>query len=177
MRMTSLFVLLAVGVSGSRAVAGDPSELGAYIIYVESGWNSHEEDARADALEHVRAHLMVHLQAQKPPIRSIPSIERIEREFATKELPTRSEWFPSPINDKMFKVDLRGEITPEQIRELRSIDRMWWLARMGGIGLTLMVVLVLFFRLDDWAKGRITHWLGLGAAAILMTTALVLTLI
>lgn len=177
MRMTKLFVLLAVATTGSRANAGDPSELGAYIFPVESGWNSHKEDAWDDALQHARAHLMVHLQAQKPPIRTTPSVERIRNAFVISEMPSREEWFPTPINDKMYKVELEVEITPQQVRELRSIDRMWWLARMGGIGLTLMVVLVLFFRLDDWAKGTITHWLGLGAAAILVATALILTLI
>jgi hypothetical protein len=58
------------------------------------------------------------------------------------------------------------EVTADQIRELRTRNRV--ADSLRGLGGLLAVSLAGFFflRLDEWSKGYLTSWLALAAAAL-----------
>jgi len=169
-------VSLSVAAFGSPAVA-DPSDAQAYIFSARSGWNSHEADAKADALSHAREHLAAYLRNLPSPVRSLPTDEQLWNEHVFSTLPVQREKFGTPINAEMYKVEIEVEITPEQLRKLRAEDRVRLLFRWGGVALAGMILAAAFFRLDDWAKGYLTKSLAAGAVAILVLVAVAAWLI
>jgi hypothetical protein len=57
-------------------------------------------------------------------------------------------------------------VTAEQVRELRSQERVASGMRVLGIVVAVALAGFLFLRADEWTKGYLTHWLALGAALL-----------
>jgi len=143
-----------------------------------------EAEAEEDALAQARDVVEQKLLALDPPVRHKPSISEVKAEFIRKD----SRTVRQPDADEKEKEVLAGygmsdnrvfveydvEVTAEQVRELRSQERVAAGMRVLGVVVAVALAGFLFLRADEWTKGYLTHWLALGAALLAGGAAAVL---
>lgn len=173
---SSLFpLILMLGTLSNCAVAGvaapseAPPETLPYIFHVESRWCVTAEQAREDALQQARAHLQAYLQTLRPPVEVVPTIEQIQQHMLRSSFTTEPKHFPPPIDEKMMKVALEIELSPDDLRQLRAQDRAFWGTKLFAGMFALLAVVTLFFRLDEWTRGYLTSWLGLAGLVLFLS--------
>jgi hypothetical protein len=129
-----------------------------------------DEDAVARACELV-AQKLAELD---PPIEYRPSPGEVRSEFVRKD--SRTVRPPTPeekqklaeagiAGDRVF-VEYDVEVTANQVRELRSQDRVSAALRVLGVLFALALAAFLFLRADEWTKGYLTSWLALAAVTL-----------
>ena len=134
-----------------------------------------EAEAEEDALTQARDLVEQKLAALDPPVRYKPSIGEVRSEFVRKD--SRTVRQPSEEekatfvryelpNTNLVYVEYDVEVTADQVRELRSQERVSGGLRVLGILVTVALAGFLFLRADEWTKGYLTHWLALGAAVL-----------
>lgn len=130
--------------------------------------------AEADAIMVAQQKIGEQLRALHPPIETLPSAEMIRKDYLRNGAfqvvhPTEEDrrlWQSKNLEPNRVWVELESlEITAEQLRQLRSTERLqlgsWW----AGIGLVVLAALWGFFKFDAWTRGYLTMILGLGFAA------------
>jgi hypothetical protein len=136
---------------------------------------STEALAEDDALLAARDRLVEAFEAQNPPITHKPTVEEVRRRYLkpgsakvvdpnTIDPEVRNTWKRAkPDHETWVEVDV--EVSHDQLRDLRSDDR---LGAAGGLAAAAFVVLAAlygFLRVDAWTKGYLTGGLALAAAA------------
>ena len=87
----------------------------------------------------------------------------------------------NPAEKEMFaKYEIKGnpvyveydvEVTADQVRELRTRDRVGSSLRIFGAIAAVALAGFLFLRLDEWTKGYLTRWLAIAAVLLAGGTA------
>jgi|GEM_PF-758075 len=133
-----------------------------------------EAEADARALEDAQKLIVKKLAELDPPVDYVPPLAVVKNEYLKKDsrlvrLPTDAEKTELAkfgyASDRKY-VEYTVEVSAEQVRELRTRNRV--ADGLRGIGLLAGIALAgfLFLRLDEWSKGYLTSWLALGAAAL-----------
>ena len=168
-RGSVLLILILICFPSSARVeqppnGGAPVREGNSFRFVAQGeYRGQLTGARDSTLHAAQDQLRDWLGKQNPPIQHVPSLDTMRREMLLREHPPHEE---TVLSDTMYKVAMEFELTPVQIRSLRSSDRtavgLWIL-----VGITAILgVLSLFFRVDEWTKGYLTRWLIVAGALI-----------
>lgn len=133
-----------------------------------------EAEAEARTLEDAQKLIEKRLQELDPPVAYRPSIAVVKNEYVKRDsrlvrLPTESEKnviAQAGYSAERKYVEYTVEMTSEQVRELRTRNRV--ADALRGLGVLAAVSLAGFFflRLDEWSKGYLTSWLALAAAAL-----------
>jgi hypothetical protein len=134
-----------------------------------------EEDAFANAQNVIEQRLA----ELDPPLKYRPSLNEVKTEYIRKD--SRSTRPPSEAVKEVYKnefanekidpdklkyVEYDVEVTADQIRDLRTRDRITLAFRVFA-GLTCVAMACfLFLRADEWTKGYLTHWLAFAAVAL-----------
>jgi hypothetical protein len=138
-----------------------------------------KDQALADALAVARIELMKQLEALDPPIHARPSMATMKSEYVkgdVRELPLSDEKNlvkQSKLNPNVRYVEIDLELTEHQVQQLRATERVTTAFRVGGVLFALIAAAYAFLRLDQWTKGYLTTWLGVGAAAVVLVVAVV----
>ena len=133
-----------------------------------------EAEADADALGQASELVSKKLAELDPPVRYKPSIGEVKADFIRKDSrnvrgldPEEKENFAHyGVTADLVKVEYDVEITADQVRELRSQERVSSGLRVVGAAFALALAGFLFLRADEWTKGYLTSWLALGAVAV-----------
>ncbi len=116
------------------------------------------------------------LRKLDPPIEYLPSRAVVRNEFAIpnsrrprspsdEEIRAMTKAGIENANDHVY-VEYTVEMTADQIRELRTRDRVGHGFRIVGMVSAIALAGFLFLRLDDWTKGYLTSWLAFVAVAL-----------
>jgi len=138
-----------------------------------------EAEAEEDALTKARDEVEQELAKLDPPVKYRPSLNEIKNEFARKDSRTirppsageRELFANSGFGSNLVYAEYDVEVTADQIRELRTRDRIA-IALRGFGGLTFIALAgFLFLRADEWTKGYLTRWLACAAVVLVGGTA------
>jgi hypothetical protein len=138
-----------------------------------------EAEAEADAKNVACDLIAQQLAALDPPVKYRPTPNEVEKEFARRDSRTvrplnqaEKEFFEkNGITGNLVRVEFDVEVTPHQVRELRTRERVAGTLRLFG-GLTAVALAAfLFLRLDEWTKGYLTRWLAVAAVLFAGGTA------
>jgi hypothetical protein len=128
-------------------------------------------EADEDALAQAVLVIEEKLAGLDPPVHYQPSIREVEREYLRRE--SREVQF---TDDGLVVISYEVEVTAEQVRNLRTEDRVVDAMR-AVVGLTaLSGIAFLFFRADERTKGYLTRWLAIGAVGLAAAAAAALYL-
>ena len=133
-----------------------------------------EAEAEDRALKDAQERIEQKLRELDPPVDYRPSLAVVKNEYVRKDSrvarpPTETEKelirAAGYAPDRVY-VEYTVELTAEQVRALRTRDRVT--DGLRGLGVITAVALAgfLFLRLDEWTKGYLTSWLAVGAAAL-----------
>ena len=133
-----------------------------------------EAEADARAIEEAQKLIEKRLKELDPPVEYLPPISVVRNEYIRKEsrlvrLPSDSEKNAIALAgyaEGRRYVEYTVEITGEQIRELRTRNRVTDGLRALGAIAAVSLAGFFFLRLDEWSKGYLTSWLALAAAAL-----------
>ncbi len=144
-----------------------------------------EAEAEEDALAQARALVIQKLSELDPPVRYQPSLAEVKAEYLRKDSRTLSA--PNAdVKDVLAQTGLTGnrvyveydvEISADQVRELRSQERVGGGLRVLGALFAVALAGFLFLRADEWTKGYLTRWLALGAVMLAGAAAAALVFI
>jgi hypothetical protein len=133
-----------------------------------------EAEAEEDVLNVAQNTIEQRLAELDPPVRYRPSLNEIKTEFIRKDTRTTTkptqeqieEYKKNNISPNRTFVEYYVEVTADQIRELRTRDRITIAFRVLA-GLTFIALsCFLFLRADEWTKGYLTRWLACAAVAL-----------
>ncbi|HEY3789618.1 MAG TPA: hypothetical protein VGL71_12230, partial [Urbifossiella sp.] len=130
--------------------------------------------AETRALEDAQKLIEKRLRELDPPIEYLPPIPVVRNEYVRRDsrlvrLPNDSEKNAIAqagyASDRKY-VEYTVEVTADQVRELRTRNRV--ADGFRGLGMLTAISLAgfLFLRLDEWSKGYLTSWLALAAAGL-----------
>ena len=143
-----------------------------------------EAKAEDEALRLAQSRVKERLEALDPPVHYTPSPAVVKNEYVRKETRTvrraspkeQERWAAEGFPGDLY-VEYEVEVTADQIRELRTQERLGGVLKLfGGIAATALAGF-LFLRLDDWTKGYLTSWLAFVAAALAGGVAAALLLV
>jgi hypothetical protein len=144
---------------------------------------ANEADAEKEAILAAQDYLERQFAELDPPVRYRPSPNEVEKEFLRRDSRTvrylrdatgpRAEAMrkslreglglsPDEINRRV-DIEYDVEVTADQVRHLRSRDRISDSLRVLGAVTALALAGFLFLRADEWTKGYLTRWLAMGA--------------
>lgn len=144
------------------------------ITRIRSGNPASREKALLDAVELARLRIVEQLHQLEPPVYTYPTVETVRTEYlrpdSIREVqPTaedKANWAAAKLDPNRVWVEIDVELSAEQVRHLRSEERV----RSGGIYAIALFLGVLglftFLRLDSWTKGYLTLALGIGTAVV-----------
>jgi hypothetical protein len=133
-----------------------------------------EEEAEDDALEQACAAVERKLGELDPPIRHKPSVGEAKVEFVRADSralrhPDANEkaaFQHAGVTAELVYVEYDVEVTADQVRELRSRQRLMPALRAFGGLLAVALAAFLFLRVDQWTGGALRVWLALAAVAL-----------
>lgn len=133
-----------------------------------------EADAEEDALEQAREVVEKKLADLDPPVRHKVSVNEVRNEFLRKD--SRTVRPPDAeeertlnqygVTGNLVYVEYDVEVTADQVRELRTQERVGVALRFLGMLTAVALAGFLFLRADEWTRGYLTSWLALGAVAL-----------
>jgi hypothetical protein len=88
---------------------------------------------------------------------------RLTRQLTEEE---KEEYARNGFTDKRYYLEYYVEITADQLRELRTRDRITLAFRVLAGFTFVSLSCFLFLRADEWTKGYLTRWLAAGAVAL-----------
>jgi hypothetical protein len=144
-----------------------------------------EAEAEDDVLNVAQFTIEKRMAELDPPVKYRPSVNEIKSEFIRKDsrttrLPSeeqKAEYARNGLSTKWYTVEYDIEVTADQIRELRTRDRITIAFRVIA-GLTFVALsCFLFLRADEWTKGYLTRWLACGAVALVGGATIALFLV
>ena len=132
-----------------------------------------EAEAEQDALRQAADRIAQKLGELDPPILFWPSPSVVKNEYVRKDSrvvrpPTDEErelLKEHGYGDRVY-VEYTVELTAEQVRGLRTHNRVGFALRVLGIFTAVALAGLMFFRIDDWTKGYLTSWLMVVAVAL-----------
>lgn len=135
---------------------------------------STEAKAEEKALLLAQQRIKERLQALDPPITYEPSPAVVKNEYIRKDTrnvrrPSGKEqdrWAAEGYAGDLMYVEYDVEVTADQIRELRTQERLGGMLKLFGGIAAVALAGFLFLRLDDWTRGYLTSWLAFVAAAL-----------
>ncbi len=146
---------------------------------------STESKAEEEALRLAQQRIKERLESLDPPVHHTPSLTVVKNEYIRRD--SRNVRRPGPkelerwadegyTGDQVY-VEYEVEITADQVRELRTQDRLGSTLRLFSGIVAIALGGLLFLRLDDWSKGYLTSWLAFLAAALVGGVAAALLLV
>ncbi len=166
--------LLILMLSASHAWAQTPAvERGGNVVFVVPGeFRPNVDSATESALRNAQDRIREWLDKQQPPVRHVPSIETIRREMNPRPYAPEEEAILNQ-NDKMYKVTMEVTLTPKLLRDLRERDRVQvGLGILAGL-LSILGIVWVVCRLDEWQPGRRGRWLMVSIGALVLLLAAV----
>ena len=138
-----------------------------------------EAEADADAINAACELVQKRFAELDPPVKYRPSANEMKNEFlrrdsrAVRQLSEveKVEFAKNGIVGNLVYVEYDVEVTPEQVRQLRTRDRIGDAVRIFGALAVVALAGFLFLRADEWTKGYLTSWLAAGAVVIAGGTA------
>ncbi len=135
---------------------------------------SNETDADEDALVVAADAIQRKLAELDPPVAYHPSPTEVKNEFVRRDTRTvrqpdaaeRAELEQYKIDPNRVYVEYDVEVSADQVRDLRTRDRVADATRLLGLLTAVAVAGFLFLRLDDRTGGYLTRWLAIGALAL-----------
>jgi hypothetical protein len=139
---------------------------------------ANKAEAEDDAFTSARDAIERRLAELDPPVRYRPSLNEIRNEFARKDSQTThrpsqaelEEYAKNSVNEKVIAslvyVECDVEVTADQIRELRTRDRVTITLRVFSGLIFIALSGFLFLRADEWTKGYLTRWLACAAVVL-----------
>ena len=143
------------------------------------------DDADDDALALAGEAVERRLAELDPPVIYRPTPSEVKNEFVRRDTRTirpadaieRAKYAEHGLGPTVVYVEYEVEVTADQIRDLRTRERVGDSLRVFG-GLTAIALAgCLFLRLDEWTKGYLTRWLAAGAVTLALGAAAVLYLV
>jgi hypothetical protein len=138
-----------------------------------------KELALADALTVARIELMKQLEQLDPPIHTRPSMVTMRSQYLKgepREIPPSEEEKSviraNNLNPNVRWVEIDLELSEDHVQKLRSAERVTDAFRIAALAFALVAALYGFLRLDQWTKGYLTLWLGLGAGVLVVVVGL-----
>ena len=133
-----------------------------------------EVEAEEDALALARELVEKKLGELDPPIRRKVTTNEVKTEFLRKDSRTvrppdaeeRETFNQYGVSGNLVYVEYDVEVTAEQVRELRSQERVAGGLRILGVLVAIALTGFLFLRADEWTRGYLTSWLALVAVAL-----------
>lgn len=133
-----------------------------------------EAEAELDALAVACEAIERKLAALDPPVRHRPTPNEVRTEFVRKDSRTarppdaeeEKALAQYDVTGKQVYVEFDVEVTAEQVRELRTQERVGGGVRLLGVLTAVALAGFLFLRADEWTRGYLTSWLALGAVAL-----------
>ena len=136
--------------------------------------SANESDADKDALTAAQDAIQRGLAELDPPVRYRPSPNEVEKEFLRRD--SRTVRPPTPAEKEVISnlaisgnpvyVEYDVEVTADQVRHLRTRDRIGDTLRILGAVAAIALAGFLFLRADEWTKGYLTRWLAMGAVLL-----------
>ena len=133
-----------------------------------------EVEAEDDATNVACDIIQKRLAELDPPVKYRPSANEVKNEFARRD--SRTVRPPPPAEKELYEknnlgknlvyVEFDVEVTADQIRELRTRDRVAGTLRILGALTAVALAGFLFLRLDEWTKGYLTRWLAIAAVLL-----------
>jgi hypothetical protein len=161
-----------------------------------------ESEAEADVLAVAQDTIERRLAELDPPVRYRPTPNEVKNEFLRRdtryskplgevggdedrtrragemrELFARA--FPRDAEkiSELRYIEYTVEVTADQVRQLRTRDRLADGLRMLGLVTAAAVAGLLFLRLDQWTRGHLTRLLAIAAVALAVAAAVGLYLL
>lgn len=133
-----------------------------------------EAEAEEDALALARDLVEKKLAELDPPIRRTVTASEVKAEFVRKDSRTvrppdaeeKKTLAQYGVSGNLVYVEYDIEVTADQVRELRSQERVAGGLRVLGVLVAVALAGFLFLRADEWTRGYLTSWLALGAVAL-----------
>jgi hypothetical protein len=133
-----------------------------------------EAEAEEDAVNVARDLLGRRFAELDPPVKYRPSANEVKNEFTRRETRTarqpdqaeRELFAKNGITGNLVYVEFDVEVTADQVRELRTRDRVGSALRLFGAMATVALAGFLFLRADERTKGYLTRWLAAGAVLV-----------
>jgi hypothetical protein len=145
-----------------------------------------EDDADKEAIIAAQDLIERRLAELDPPVRYRPSANEVEKEFLRRDSKTvtqlryatdkRAELMRKSLKEaydlspeeigRRVDVEYDVEITADQVRHLRTRDRVGDMLRVFGAVAVVALAGFLFLRADEWTKGYLTHWLAMAAVLL-----------
>lgn len=144
-----------------------------------------EAEAFDNAIAQAQKRITQALAQLDPPVRYEPSINVVKNEFVRKDTRTvrkltdaeKAQWKELGYSDDRVFVDIDVEVTADQVRELRTQDRVSDALRVLGGLAAVALAGFLFLRADEYTKGYLTSWLAFIAIALAGGAAAALVLV
>jgi hypothetical protein len=133
-----------------------------------------EADSDENAISVAGEKVEEYLKTLDPPVYYRPTENEVLNEYVRKDSrlvrePNTDEAAilkEAKISDKRWIVEYDVEVTADQVRDLRTRDRVTLAMRVFG-GLTIAALAAfLFLRADEFTKGYLTRWLAFAAVAL-----------
>ncbi|HUR54395.1 MAG TPA: hypothetical protein VMZ71_09700 [Gemmataceae bacterium] len=131
-------------------------------------------EADEDALVQAQERVEQRLRELRPPITVRPSLDVVRREYVRRD--TRTIRQPDEqeklllvntgYSGERVYVEYEIQITADQVRELRSQERVSAGVRVTGMLVAVALAGFLFLRADEWTKGYLTRWLAFAAVLL-----------
>jgi len=133
-----------------------------------------EGDADEDTLTVAAEQIERKLAQLDPPVAYHPTTTEVRNEFVRRDTRTvrppdaneRAELEQYKIDPNRVYVEYDVEVSADQVRDLRTRDRVIDATRLLSILTAVAIVGFLFLRLDEWTGGYLTRWLAIGALAL-----------
>ncbi len=133
-----------------------------------------ETDADEDALTVAADTVQRRLAELDPPVAYRPTTTEVKNEFVRRDTRTvhgpdaneRAELEQNKIDPNRVYVEYDVEVSADQVRDLRTRERVIDGTRFLGLLAATAVAGFLFLRLDEWTGGYLTRWLAIGALAL-----------
>ncbi|MCE9563770.1 MAG: hypothetical protein K8U57_17145 [Planctomycetes bacterium] len=152
-----------------------PGALAVVKVHATSAYPSpNEADADEDALNVAAEAVSRKLAELDPPVAYHPSATEMKNEFVRRDTrlvrapdaSERAELEMYKIDTNRVYVEYDAEVTADQVRDLRTRDRVADVTRLLGVLTAAAIAGFLFLRLDEWTGGYLTRWLAIGALAL-----------
>lgn len=134
----------------------------------------HEMDADEVALASAAEAIEQRLAQLDPPIAYRPTPNEVKNEYVRgnsrqvrpPDAAERAELEAYRLDTNRVYVEYEVELSPHQVREIRTRDRVADTLRVLGVLTAGALAAFLFLRLDEWTRGYLTRWLAIGAVAL-----------
>lgn len=131
-------------------------------------------EADEDALLQAQERVAQRLRELRPPVNVRPPLDAVRSEYVRRD--TRTVRYPGPQESELLKqngysaervyVEYDVQVTADQVRVLRTRDRIDDALRAIGVLTAAALAAFLFLRLDEWTKGYLTSRLAVAAIVL-----------